>query len=358
MGFLENLFQSAKLEEWLWLIEMVIGIATLIVITFLLKKLVSTIRKRSHEEASDWRSHIDQIVSTPLHIALWTIGVTYVLDVFVIHFGLKVLPHYITIIRSALLIICLSAMMLRWIKVSRQIFSKRSLMFGLDAGTVNAFAKIASFLIAIITALILLQILGLNVVPLLAFGGIGAAALGFAGKDVIANFFGGLMLHINRSFTTGESIIIPTQNNLQGTVEEIGWYTTSMRDLEKRVVYLPNALFSSALIVNLSRMTHRRILETLKIRSEDYGKLPQVMEEIQKMLKAHQRIDKHIPIHVVFSGYGEHSVDVMIDAYTHETNYENFLLLKQELLMRIQKILVSCDAELSVPSTYVHLRQV
>jgi MscS family membrane protein len=290
-----------------------------------------------------------------LHIAIWTIGITFVLDILVLHFELKVIPHYISVIRSAILVFCLSWVMIRWIKVTRLAVTEKSLVFGLDRGTIHAFAKISIFVISILTCVILLQIFGLNVMPLLAFGGIGAAALGFAGKDVIANFFGGLMLHINRSFITGENILIPNQNNLEGKVEEIGWYTTSIRDMEKRLVFLPNALFSSMLIINLSRMTHRRILERLKIRSEDFPHLSVIISKIQDLLKRHKKIDSQFPMHVVFAGFGEYSLDLLIEVYTFETRYDDFLLLKQELLIHFEQILQSCGAELSVPSTYVHL---
>ena len=81
-----------------------------------------------------------------------------------------------------------------------------------------------------------------HIAPLLAFGSIGAASLGFAGKDVIANFCSGLMLHITRPFVIGDEIMLP-EKNLEGNIEEIGWFKTSIRDKEKRAVYLPNNFF-------------------------------------------------------------------------------------------------------------------
>jgi len=53
-------------------------------------------------------------------------------------------------------------------------------------------------------ALVILQTLGYSVSGVLAFGGIGGIAVGFAAKDLLANFFGGLMLYMDRPFVVGD----------------------------------------------------------------------------------------------------------------------------------------------------------
>ena len=118
--------------------------------------------------------------------------------------------------------------------------------------------------------MIVLQVWGLNLAPLIAFGGIGAAAIGFAGKDVIANFFGGLMLHINRSFMVGDLIQMP-DSHLEGYVEEIGWYLTTVRE-KKKGRYTCPMRFSRMRVINGARMTHRRIEEKIGVRYEDFSK--------------------------------------------------------------------------------------
>lgn len=355
MNFWKTFLQPDEMIEWLWLLEIGIGIALLISVSIFLAKLVKRIRSKAASQTTNWRTNIEQIVSTPFHIAIWTVGITFVIDILITHLGLKIIPHYISVIRSALLVFCLSWALIRWIKMARQTLTEKSIVFGLDKGTLEALAKISIFAVSTLTCIILLQIFGLNVMPLLAFGGIGAAALGFAGKDVIANFFGGLMLHINRPFISGETVMIPTQNHLEGKVEEIGWYTTSIRDLDKRLVFLPNALFSSMVIINLSRMTHRKIVEKLKIRPEDFALLPQITLKIKELISAQKMIDQRLPINVVFTGYGDHSLDILVEMYTFEIVYENYLLLRQELLLQLEQVLDSCGAKFSLPSTYVHI---
>ena len=55
---------------------------------------------------------------------------------------------------------------------------------------------------------------------------------------MISNFFGGFMIYVTHSFGIGDWINLP-DHNVEGYVEEIGWYTTRIRTFEKRPIYVP-----------------------------------------------------------------------------------------------------------------------
>jgi MscS family membrane protein len=300
--------------------------------------VLKEIRKRSLFKQRDWQEEIEQIVHFPLIIALWIVGLSYAFNTLKEHFGFVYLP-YIDTFRNSSLVACASWACLRWIKVVRHFMIEKSKSIPVSIGTVHVLSRICSFTVLILSILLILQILGLNILPFLAFGGIGAAALGFAAREVIANFFGGIMLYITRPFMVGDTISVPSKNELFGVVEEIGWYMTQIRDVDMRPVYLPNALFSSTIVVNMSHMTHRRILETIKLHFEDVQKLPPILEEIKTTISSHSRIDSHLPFHVAFKEMGSVSLDILIDGYTLATRYEEYLQVKQEILLLIDGVL-------------------
>lgn len=68
---------------------------------------------------------------------------------------------------------------------------------------------------------------------LLTFGGIGGIAVGMAGKDVLSNFFSGIMLYFDRPFSIGDWIRSPDRN-IEGTVAEIGWRITRINTFDHR----------------------------------------------------------------------------------------------------------------------------
>ena len=189
---------------------------------------------------------------------------------------------------------------------------------------------------------------GFSINGLLAFGGVGGIVLGLATKDILSNMFGAISIHIDRPFNIGEWIALP-EKNLQGTVERIGWRQTVIRTFEKRLVYVPNALFSTIIIENPSRMTHRRIMETIHLRYEDNDKISFLTNDIRNYLTTHPAIDIQTGITVYFSAYNSYSLDIAVSAFTQITAWDKFTALKEEILLKIGDIIRSYGAEIALP---------
>ncbi len=127
-----------------------------------------------------------------------------------------------------------------------------------DRTSVRAVSQLLRVILVVIIFLIIMQIFGLPITSLLAFGGFGALALSFAAKDTLANFFGGMMIFWDKPFSVGDWVR-STDRDIEGTVDHIGWRLTRIMTFDRRPLYVPNSLFSTILLENPSRMTHRRI---------------------------------------------------------------------------------------------------
>ena len=136
-----------------------------------------------------------------------------------------------------------------------------------DAATVRAISKLARILLLTLSGLMILQSIGVSVSGL-AFWGIGGIAVGFAAKDMLANFLGGLSIYLDRPFTIGDWIRSP-ERDIEGTVEDIGWRTTRIRTFDQRPLYVPNSVFGQISVENPSRMHNRRIYEVIGVRYAD-----------------------------------------------------------------------------------------
>lgn len=223
-----------------------------------------------------------------------------------------------------------------------------------NPATLRLVFKILTIVIVIITTLIILQILGVNVIPLLAFGGIGAAALGFAAKDVLANFFGGLMLFFRQPFTEGDGIYI-YKEEIEGIVQKIGWFSTTLRDKNKCLVILPNSLFSTALVINRSSMSHRIIEETLDIRYEEMDQIPALVEELRKAITHHPEIDNAQPVLIGVDNLGQYAFHIRLQMFTRTTQENVFIRIRQEILLKIYAILKEHNITMSFPTQTVVL---
>jgi MscS family membrane protein len=338
-----------SMTDRLWFFEIIVGVLVLIALNYVFKKIIKRIRRRSLSVSHDWKDKIDQILYLPFQILLWILGGTLVIEILGRRLDFSFFENYIDAFRSTAFVLCAAWVLLRWkVVVQRDFLNKDHQHRKVDGGFVYVAGKILSIGIVVISLMIVLQIWGLNIAPLIAFGGIGAAAIGFAAKDVIANFCSGIMVHIHRPFMVGDSIHLPDQN-LEGNIEEIGWSLTTVRDKGKRPVYLPNAIFSRVQVVNVSRMTHRRIEEKVGVRYEDFSRIPEIVNRLKVAIGNHPDIDTHLPVLVVLNEFNQFRMELYIDIYTLQTRYDQYLLVKHEILMLIFKELLEAGVEMPIP---------
>ena len=192
-----------------------------------------------------------------------------------------------------------------------------------DLTFVHAVGKLARASIAITAALVTLQTLGISIAGLLAFGGVGGIAVGLAARDVLANVFGGVTLYLDRPFSVGDWVRSPDQD-IEGTVEHIGWRRTLLRTFDMRPLYVPNAAFTTISVENPSRMSHRRIYETIGVRYADIDRVPVILAEIRAYLIGSASIDTSQTLMVNFNQFGASSLDFFIYCFTHTTVWTEY----------------------------------
>jgi MscS family membrane protein len=206
----------------------------------------------------------------------------------------------------------------------------------------------------ITAALMGLQTLGFSISGVLAFGGIGGIAVGFAARDLLANFFGALMIFLDRPFAVGDWIRSPDRD-IEGTVEEIGWRLTKIRTFDQRPLYVPNAIFASLAVENPQNMRNRRIYETIGLRYDDLEVLQPILEDIRKMLQKHPAIDTRRTLMVNFVSFGASSLDFFIYTFTKTTVWTEFHEIKEKILFEIAAIVARRGAEIAFPTQTLHV---
>ena len=227
---------------------------------------------------------------------------------------------------------------------------KSSEQTSLDPTTLLALAKLLRLSIVISAVLVALPTVGIEITALLAFGGVGGLAVGFAAQDLLSNFFGGLMIYLDRPFTIGDWIRSPDRE-IEGTVESIGWRLTVVRTFDKRPLYIPNSVFTTLTVENPSRMSNRRIKETIGIRYQDANKMGEIVAEVKSMLEQHDEIDTSQTLIVNFNAYSSSSLDFFIYTFTKTTNWIRYHEIKQDVMLRIIQIVHSHEADFAFPTT-------
>jgi MscS family membrane protein len=224
----------------------------------------------------------------------------------------------------------------------------------LDQTAIIGIAKICRLALIAVLAIAAFDLLGLDASGLIALGSVSGAALAFASKDLVSNWFGGIMLYMDKPFKVGDWINSPDRE-IEGTVEYIGWRISKIRTFDMRPLYVPNAMFNNITVQNPSRMTHRRIKETIGVRYEDVNQVDAIVADIKSYLKSSDLIAQDQTIIVNFNGFGASSLSILIYCMTVTTDWVTFHQNKQTVLLAVADIVQQHGGEFAFPTQTVHL---
>ncbi len=338
-----------------WVLQVFIIVFATQLISFFQKRLLKKINKRLEKTRTYWDDALIKAMQRPLTFLIWIIGLTFAADIIQQETHAFIFSA-IDPIRDVGVIVTFVWFLVRFIgQVEKNIIrKKREQKIEFDQTTADAIAKLLRISVIITAFLVLLQTLGYSISGVLAFGGIGGIAIGFAAKDLLANFFGGLMIYMDRPFNVGDWIRSPDRE-IEGTVENIGWRLTRIRTFDKRPLYVPNAVFTSVAVENPSRMTNRRIKETIGIRYDDASKMKDIITDVKAMLKEHEEIDTGKTLIVNLNEFAPSSLDFFIYTFTKTTDWIRFHEIKQNVMLKIIDIIEAHGAECAFPTSTIHI---
>jgi len=304
-----------------------------------------------------WDDSLIAAARRPLPVLIWLAGISFALHLIHRQTGEQLL-EYIPPARDIGVVVCSAWFLFKLIRelASNVITAGARKGQEIDRSTVDALSKVSRIVVVMVAVLAVMQTLGFSISGLLAFGGMGGIAVGFAAKDLLANFFGGLMIHLDRPFNVGETVRSPDKQ-IEGKVEHIGWRQTRIRSTNMTLIYVPNALFTANVVENPSRMSHRRIRETIGLRYDDLDKMSAIVEEVKSMLICHPQLDPGQDTFVAFDQFADSSLNFIIQAFCKTTNLAQFHAIKQEVLLNVSGIIAKHGAEIAFPTRTLYLNQ-
>lgn len=340
---------------WSLILQVFIVVFAVVAFNYALRRLLARLERHAKSTPTPWDDALVSAARRPASLLAWIVGLTFAVRI--IYEGTDAtIFEFFEPARTVGVIGCITWFLLLFIRNVQDSLVARQIARGkpVDRTTVDAVGKLLRISILITAVLIGLQSLGFSVSGVLAFGGIGGIAVGFAARDLLANFFGGLMVYLDRPFAIGDWIRSPDRE-IEGTVEDIGWRVTRIRTFDKRPIYVPNAVFTQITVENPSRMTNRRIFEHIGVRYEDFAVVESIVADIKQMLREHPQIDPDQTLIVNLNEFSDSSLDIMIYTFTRTTVWVDFHEIKQDVLLRIGRIIESHGAQIALPTRTLHL---
>ncbi|EDY86413.1 small-conductance mechanosensitive channel [gamma proteobacterium HTCC5015] len=340
-------------DDWrLTIFALVLGT---VLFNFVLRLVIHHIANGLTKTENKWDDAFVHALSKPISLLVWIIGLSLAIEILHSKTG-EALYDIADPMRRIGLVVCIIWFLVRGVKNTELnvIEAGRRADPAYDPTTAVAMSKLGRLSLVITGSLVGLESLGVSVSGVLAFGGVGGIAVGFAARDMLANFFGGLMIYLDRPFSVGEWVRSPDRN-IEGTVEDIGLRITRIRTFDKRPLYVPNAIFTNIVVENPSRMFNRRISESIGVRYDDLSHVKNIVADIRSMLENHEDIDQEETLIVNFDKFNSSSLDIMLYTFTKTTNWVEYHKVRQAVLLAIADIIEEYGAEIAFPTRTLHM---
>ena len=354
-----DLLSVESISELGWGVELFAAVMLTLIGRFLTMRALKVLGEQFEKTTNVWDDALFKAAQGPLSWFILILGLIWAVQISDGYLDMVLFsPANLDIVRQLTFIVLTMVFLVRFITLAeaRLLDGLQAQAEGaqgrLDPTTLHALAKLTRLSVVISAVLVALPTLGIEITALLAFGGVGGIAVGFAAQDLLSNFFGGLMIYLDRPFAIGDWIRSPDRE-IEGTVESIGWRLTVVRTFDKRPLYVPNSVFAKLALENPSRMTNRRIYETIGIRYKDASKMGQIVRDVHAMLQEHEEVDQGQTLIVNFNGYGKSSLDFFVYTFTKTTNWVKFHEIKQDVMLRIIRIVHEHQADFAFPTTTV-----
>lgn len=222
----------------------------------------------------------------------------------------------------------------------------------LDDQLVPLVSKSLKLFVSVIGGIFILQNLSINVGSLLAGLGLGGLAFALAAKDTVANFFGSVMIFVDKPFQIGDWVVI---GNTEGIVEEVGFRTSRVRTFYNSLVTVPNSLVTNAVVDNYGARRYRRYTTNLSV---TYDTPPEKMqafcEGIRAIIAAMPDMRKDYYL-VEFKEFGDSGLVIMVYCFMVAGSWNHELRIRTNLNLEILRLAETLGVGFAFPTQTLHI---
>lgn len=211
------------------------------------------------------------------------------------------------------------------------------------------FAKVAVLAIAGIVAL---AQLGVSVASLVAGLGIGGLAVALGAQKTLENLFGTLSIGVDQPMREGDVVKL---YDFVGTVERIGLRSTRVRTLDRTIITIPNGELANQRIESFAVRDQLRLALTIGL---VYGttsrQIRAILSELEAILHRQPKVVA-TSVTVRLKELAASSLDLEISAMFQTTNWGEFQLARQDLLLAFMAAIEQHGSALAFPTRTIHL---
>ena len=206
-------------------------------------------------------------------------------------------------------------------------------------------------LIAALGLIAALSELGYPVSGLLAGLGIGGLALALAAQKTGENLFGSMALALDRPFDVGEFVKV---EDFVGHVETVGLRSTRFRTPDRTLITIPNGRVADLRLENYTVRDRLRLACNIGlVHGTTAPQVRQVLEGVEKILRSHPKVWPDA-VTVRLKELGPVSIDIEVNVWFQTTDWTEFLLIRQDILLQIMDVVEGAGTSFAFPAHTAH----
>ena len=214
-------------------------------------------------------------------------------------------------------------------------------------------------IVIVLGVVAILELWGIKVGPVIAGLGLFGVAVALGAQDLFKNLISGIMILMERRFMIGD--VISVSGEAEGTVEQIGFRSTLIRQFDSNIVTVPNFKFAEQSFTNYSRRVHRRIKWIIGL---EYRTTIEQLKNIRNNVKnyidnndlfANDGSSYYKSSFVRIENFSDSSIDMLVECFVNAPEWVKFIETKEKLAIQIKKIVENEKAGFAFPSQSIYV---
>ena len=345
-------------KEKLNLLVFVVGVLLTFALVMCLSWLFSSILKwRSRKkDKNEWTEQVFTSLKRPLSFLVFIVGVFLsslrLLNGFDEDFFAMILRTFL-----ALMAFAITWGVYRLVGVLDSYLQRLSYRSdnNLDDLLVELIRRTVRFCVVFIAVLFIGQtILGLRITALVAGAGIAGLAVALAAKDTLANFFGSVMIMLDKPFTVGERI---TVDAVTGTVERIGFRSTRIRSLDGHMFSIPNSKLADSVVENVAKRPYiKYVFDLTLVYNTTAKQMERALEILHEIMDKNEIFNDELPPRIYFTSFNDWALNISVIVWFQSTDYFQTQQIKNDINLEILRRFNAEGLDFAFPTSTNYLK--
>jgi MscS family membrane protein len=216
--------------------------------------------------------------------------------------------------------------------------------------------KSLKILIFILGLAAVLELWGIKIGPIIAGLGLFGVAVALGAQDLFKNLISGILVLVEKRFKIGDWISV--DGVIEGTVEKIGFRSTSIRKFDKSLAIIPNFQFAENAVTNVSETSNWRIRWTITLQyNTTVDQLKKIRDDIEAYVNKSEDFNQSLGVAIRIEKFSDSSIDLLVRCFTKSGSWNDWLEVKEKLAIEIKQIVEGNKASFAFPSQSIYIEK-